>query len=102
MQFNRTSSTFPFSAAVIHSGRTLETVPTGIAPGTSTPISGGVEAEMREILRQLDENRGQARAANGDAHSCIVDMPGEHGQDRLAWLIGEFGNKRSAGHRTNN
>ena len=60
MQFIRTSSTFPFSAAVIHSGRTLETVLTGIAPGSSTPIAGGVEAEMREILRQLDEILAEA------------------------------------------
>jgi 2-iminobutanoate/2-iminopropanoate deaminase len=60
MQFIRTSSTFPISAAVIHSGRTLETVLTGIVPGTSTPIAGGVEAEMREILRQLDETLAEA------------------------------------------
>ena len=61
MQFIRTSSTFPFSAAVIHSGRTLETVPTRIAPGISTPILGGVQAEMQEILRQLDEILAEAR-----------------------------------------
>jgi enamine deaminase RidA (YjgF/YER057c/UK114 family) len=60
MQFIRTSSTFPFSAAVIHSGRTLETVLTGIAPGTSTPVAGGLEAEMREILKQLDEILAEA------------------------------------------
>ncbi len=27
----------------------------------------------------LEENRGQDRAANVDARSCIVDMLGEHG-----------------------
>lgn len=55
MQFLQTSKTFPFSAAVIHSGRTLETVLTGIPPGESKPVSGGVGAELREIFRQLDE-----------------------------------------------
>lgn len=60
MKFLRTNSTFPFSTAVIHSGRTLETVLTGIVPGTSVPIAGGVEAEMREIFRQLDEILAEA------------------------------------------
>jgi 2-iminobutanoate/2-iminopropanoate deaminase len=54
MQFLRTSTTFPFSAAVIHSGRTLEAVLTGIPPGADKPVSGGAGAEMREIFRQLD------------------------------------------------
>ncbi|MEN6604310.1 MAG: RidA family protein [Bryobacteraceae bacterium] len=55
MQFLFTSKTFPFSTAVIHSGRTLETVLTGIPPGASAPVSEGVTAELREIFRQLDE-----------------------------------------------
>jgi 2-iminobutanoate/2-iminopropanoate deaminase len=55
MQFIGTSTTFPFSAAVIHSGKTLETVLTGIAPGTGKPVPGGVGAELRDIFRQLDE-----------------------------------------------
>ncbi len=55
MQFLFTSPTFPFSSAVIHSGRTLETVITGIPRGEAKPIEGGVAAEMREIFRQLDE-----------------------------------------------
>lgn len=55
MKFIRTSPDFPFSAAVIHSGRVLETVLTGIPPGQSTPVSGGAGAELREIFRQLDE-----------------------------------------------
>jgi enamine deaminase RidA (YjgF/YER057c/UK114 family) len=55
MQFIRTSPDFPFSAAVIHSGKTLETVLTGIPPGEQNPVPGGVGDEFREILRQLDE-----------------------------------------------
>jgi enamine deaminase RidA (YjgF/YER057c/UK114 family) len=55
MKFLRTSADFPFSAAVIHSGRTLETVLTGIAPGEKSPVNGGPGAELREIFRQLDE-----------------------------------------------
>jgi enamine deaminase RidA (YjgF/YER057c/UK114 family) len=54
MKFLLTSSTFPFSAAVIHSGKTLETVLTAIPPGESKPVAGGAGAEMREIFRQLD------------------------------------------------
>ena len=55
MEFLRTSPTFPFSAAVIHSGRTMEAVLTGIPPGGSGPVPGGVGVEMREIFRQYDE-----------------------------------------------
>ena len=55
MEFIDTRPGFPFSAAVIHSGRTLETVLTGIAPGEKTPVSGGVVAELQEIFRQLDD-----------------------------------------------
>jgi len=55
MRFLRTSSDFPFSAAVIASGKTLETVLTGIPPGGRVPVPGGAGAELREIFRQLDE-----------------------------------------------
>ena len=55
MEFLRTSCDFPFSAAVIHSGRTLETVLTGIPPGDKVPVRGGAGSELREIFRQLDE-----------------------------------------------
>lgn len=54
MEFIFTSPTFPFSTAVIHSGRTLEAVLTGIPPEGKTPVEGGVGAEMHEIFRQLD------------------------------------------------
>jgi 2-iminobutanoate/2-iminopropanoate deaminase len=54
MEFLFTSPTFPFSAAVIHSGRTLETVLTSIPMGDTKPVPGGVVAELEEIFRQLD------------------------------------------------
>jgi len=54
MKFLLTSTTFPFSAAVIHSGRTLETVLTPIPAGETKPVAGGPGAELREIFRQLD------------------------------------------------
>jgi enamine deaminase RidA (YjgF/YER057c/UK114 family) len=55
MKFIRSRDNFPFSDAVIHSGKVLETVLTGIPPGGSAPVSGGAGAEMREIFGQLDE-----------------------------------------------
>ena len=55
MQFIRSRSDFPFSAAVIHSGKVLETVLTGQPPGETDPVAGGAGAELREIFRQLDE-----------------------------------------------
>ncbi|HVZ84466.1 MAG TPA: Rid family hydrolase [Terracidiphilus sp.] len=55
MEFLFTSQSFPFSKAVIHSGRILETVLTGIRPGENDPVPGGVVAELEEIFRQLDE-----------------------------------------------
>jgi enamine deaminase RidA (YjgF/YER057c/UK114 family) len=60
MKFLRTSATFPFSTAVVHSGRTLETVLTGIRPGESKPVAGGVKAELAEIFSQLDEILAEA------------------------------------------
>jgi 2-iminobutanoate/2-iminopropanoate deaminase len=64
MKFLRTSSNFPFSAAVIHSGRTLETVLTGIPPNAITPVEGGAGEELREIFRQLDEILAMAGVTN--------------------------------------
>ncbi len=46
---------FPFSSAVVHNGKVLETVLTGIPPDGDEPVAGGPGAEMREIFRQLDE-----------------------------------------------
>jgi enamine deaminase RidA (YjgF/YER057c/UK114 family) len=55
MKFLRTSQTFPFSAAVVHTGSVMEAVLVGISPGESKPVLGGAAAEMREIFRQYDE-----------------------------------------------
>ncbi|MCH8206322.1 MAG: RidA family protein [Chloroflexi bacterium] len=55
MKFINTREGFPFSDAVVHSGKVLETVLTGIPPDGDGPVAGGAGAEMREIFRQLDE-----------------------------------------------
>ena len=55
MKFLFTNPNFPFSADVIHSGRTVETILTGIPRGQTKPIGGGVTEELKEIFRQLDE-----------------------------------------------
>jgi enamine deaminase RidA (YjgF/YER057c/UK114 family) len=55
MEFIRTSADFPFSAAVTHSGRVLETVLTGLPPGGTKLVPGGAGAELQEIFRQLDD-----------------------------------------------
>ena len=60
MKFIRSKDDFPFSSAVIHSGKVLETVLTGQPPGEITPVAGGPAAEMQEIFRQLDEILGEA------------------------------------------
>jgi enamine deaminase RidA (YjgF/YER057c/UK114 family) len=70
MKFLLTSSTFPFSTAVIHSGRTLETVLTPIPPGETKPVAGGPGAELREIFRQLDRILELAGIAKTSIVSC--------------------------------
>jgi len=60
MKFIGSLSDFPFSDAVIHNGKILETVLTGIPPGQEGPVSGGAAMEMREIFRQLDNVLQQA------------------------------------------
>lgn len=54
MQFIGSKDDFPFSSAVIHSGKVLETTLTGQKPGEVTPVPGGPGAELREIFSQLD------------------------------------------------
>ena len=60
MEFIGSNPDRPFSSAVIHSGRVLETVLTGMKPGTTTPVEGGAAMELREIFRQLDKILAQA------------------------------------------
>lgn len=55
MQFLCTSHDFPFSSAVIHSGRTMEAVLTGIPPSADAPVAGGATEELREVFRQLED-----------------------------------------------
>ena len=55
MKFIRSRQGFPFSDAVVHGGRVLETVLTGMPPGGDETVKGGAGAEIREIFRQLDE-----------------------------------------------
>ena len=59
MKFIGSMSDFPFSDAVVRNGKVLETVLTGIPPGESAPVSGGVAMEMQEIFRQLDVILGE-------------------------------------------
>ena len=55
MKFIRSREGFPFSSAVVHGGRVLETVLTGTSGENDEPVAGGAAAEIREIFRQLDE-----------------------------------------------
>jgi enamine deaminase RidA (YjgF/YER057c/UK114 family) len=70
MKFLRTSPDIPFSAAVIHSGRTPETLLTGIAPGEKFPVPGGPGAELPEIFRQWDK----ILASTGVDKTAIVSV----------------------------
>ena len=60
MEFIWTKEGFPFSSAVVHQGKVLETVLTGIPPTGDAPVPGGPGAEMQEIFRQLDEVLAEA------------------------------------------
>ena len=68
MEFINSKSDFPFSDAVIYSGKVLETVLTGIPKGGKTPVEGGAEAEINEIFRQLD---GVLAKAGVDKESVV-------------------------------
>jgi 2-iminobutanoate/2-iminopropanoate deaminase len=70
MKFINSKSGFPFSAAVIYSGRILETVLTGIPENSNRPVTGGVQEELREIFRQLDAVLAQA----GTDKSAVVSV----------------------------
>ena len=56
MEFINPKPDFPFSDAIItNSGRLLESVLVGMPPGGTSPVEGGVQAELRRILEQLDQ-----------------------------------------------
>lgn len=60
MEFLQSNTTKPFSSAVIHNGKVLETVLTSIPPGDSKPVEGGAGEEIREIFRQLEDILAEA------------------------------------------
>ena len=74
MEFIGSNLDRPFSSAVIHSGRVLETVLTGMKPGTTTPVEGGAEMELREIFRQLDEILATAGVDKTSVCSVRIDL----------------------------
>lgn len=88
MQFIDSSTTFPISSAVVHSGRTFEAVVTGIPDGQSTPVPGGAAAEMREAFRQLDlllQQAGVDRRALCTARLYLHDVLADIGQVNEVW-----------------
>jgi 2-iminobutanoate/2-iminopropanoate deaminase len=77
MKFINASNRFPFSDAVVYSGRILETVLTGIPPGKEWPIEGGVREELREIFRQLDAilaTAGVSKTAVASVRLYLADV----------------------------
>lgn len=53
--FINPSRSFPICDYVVYTGRVMETVIVPIPDGANATVPGGAAAEMREILRQLDE-----------------------------------------------
>ena len=88
MQFLRSKSDFPFSSAVIHSGKVLETVLTGQPPGETTPVPGGPGAELTEIFRQLDEILAEAGLTKKNLCSARIylqDVNRDVGEVNKVW-----------------
>ncbi len=88
MQFIRSNDVTPFSSAVIHSGKVLETVLVAMPPGESKPVAGGAGAEMREIFRQLDEildEAGLERTNICSARIYLQDVLRDVGQVNEVW-----------------
>ena len=88
MKFIGSLSDFPFSDAVIHNGKVLDTVLTGIPPGKTEPVPGGVAMEMKEIFRQLDgvlEKAGLSK--NNLCSACIYlqEVNRDVGQVNEVW-----------------
>ena len=88
MKFIRSLDTFPFSSAVIHSGKVLETVLTGIPNGQDSPVSGGAGLEMREIFHQLDEilkNEGLSKRNLCSARIYVQHVTRDVGDINIEW-----------------
>lgn len=60
---------FPASNTVTYCGHVLQTELTGIPKGETKAVPGGAAAEMREILRQLDETLATLGIDKGDVVS---------------------------------
>lgn len=68
--FVNPSKSFPICDYVIYRGKVLETVIVPILDGEEKPVPGGPDAQMREILRQLDE----VLAAAGATRRNVVSV----------------------------
>lgn len=69
-EFVNPSKSFPICDYVVYRGRVMETVIVPIPDGADAPVAGGPAAEMREILRQLDE----VLAAAGADRRAVVSV----------------------------
>jgi|ETNmetMinimDraft_26_1059896.scaffolds.fasta_scaffold56033_2 hypothetical protein len=79
MQFLRSKEGFPFSSAVIHSGKVFETVLTSQPPGKTTPVPGGPGAWAG--------NRGLMTKWKIEfiyGIGCLADVPAGGGQHAAA------------------
>lgn len=88
MRFIDSDSGFPISSAVIHNGRMLEAVVTGIPDGARAPVPGGAGAEMREAFRQLDlllAEAGIDRFAICTARLYLQDVLADIAAVNVAW-----------------
>jgi enamine deaminase RidA (YjgF/YER057c/UK114 family) len=88
MRFIDSDREFPISSAVIHNGRMLEAVVTGIPDGARTPVPGGAGAEMREAFRQLDlllADAGVDRFAICTARLYLHDVLADIAAVNAAW-----------------
>lgn len=88
MQFIDSDTSFPISSGVIHSGRMLEVVVTGIPDGSSTPVPGGAAGEMEEIFRQLDgflATAGVDRLAVCTARLYLQDVTTDIAAVNVVW-----------------
>jgi len=88
MQFIDSSTNFPISSAVVHSGRVFEAVVTGIPDGHDKPVPGGAAAEMREAFRQLDlllTEAGVDRRALCTARLYLQDVLADIGAVNVVW-----------------
>jgi 2-iminobutanoate/2-iminopropanoate deaminase len=89
MKFINSKKDFPFSDAVIHSGKVLETVLTAVDPATGKPLEGGPAVEMRDIFRQLDailDEAGLSRKNLCSARIYLQDVNRDVPQINQVWV----------------